>query len=205
MTNRAESPNLPVLTGLLLAVNVGIYILQLTRPGFTAEYALIPALVEAEPHRLITGAFLHSTASPLHIIGNMATLWIVGRSLERWTGSLIFGAIYAVSLVFGSLGAILLTPDPDTVIVGASGAIYGILGAVLILRAALRQNPLGDFALILGNLALGFIAPGISWQAHLGGLIGGLISGLVFIPAKRAIQVRRERKQVGYNSTQRSW
>jgi membrane associated rhomboid family serine protease len=115
----------------------------------------------------------------LHIGFNMYVLYILGQMLEPALGRLKFGTIYAVSLLCGSFGALLVTPHSPTV--GASGAIFGLMGAAAVEMRA-RQIPImqsGVGGLILLNLVISFTLPGISWGGHIGGLIGGAVAALV--------------------------
>jgi membrane associated rhomboid family serine protease len=128
--------------------------------------------------RIISGGFLH--ANLLHIFFNMYVLYVLGQLLEPALGSLKFTVIYAVSLLTGSLGALLVTPHAP--VVGASGAVFGLMGAAAVeLRA--RQIPVfqtGVGGLILINLIISFSLPGISWGGHIGGLLGGALAAAVF-------------------------
>jgi len=130
--------------------------------------------------RIVTGGFLHENL--LHIGFNMYILYILGLQLEPALGRLKFATIYFVSLLCGSLGALIVTPHSITV--GASGAVFGIMGAFAVeLRA--RQLPVmagglgGIGGLIFINLIISFTLPGISWGGHIGGLIGGTVAALV--------------------------
>ncbi|HWG08702.1 MAG TPA: rhomboid family intramembrane serine protease [Solirubrobacteraceae bacterium] len=126
--------------------------------------------------RVVTSGFLHENL--LHIGFNMYVLYVLGQMLEPVLGRLRFGLIYAVSLLAGSLGALIVTPHSVTV--GASGAVFGVMGAAAVeIRA--RQIPLmqsGVGGLILINLVISFTLPGISWGGHIGGLIGGTLAAL---------------------------
>src|SRR3984893_11126542 len=127
--------------------------------------------------RIVTGGFLHENL--LHIGFNMYVLYILGQMLEPALGRLRFGVIYAVSLLTGSLGALLVSPHSLTV--GASGAVFGLLGAAAVEMRA-RQVPVmqsGIGTLILINLVISFTLPGISWGGHVGGLLGGALAALV--------------------------
>ncbi len=127
--------------------------------------------------RIVTGGFLHENL--LHIAFNMYVLYVLGQMLEPALGRLRFGLIYAVSLLAGSLGALLVSPHSPTV--GASGAVFGIMGAAAVEMRA-RQIPImqsGVGGLILINLVISFTLPGISWGGHVGGLIGGALAALV--------------------------
>ena len=115
----------------------------------------------------------------IHIGFNMYVLYILGQMLEPALGRLKFGTIYAVSLLCGSFGALLVTPHSPTV--GASGAVFGLMGAAAVEMRA-RQIPVmqsGVGGLILLNLVISFALPGISWGGHIGGLIGGAVAMLV--------------------------
>ncbi len=133
--------------------------------------------------RLVTSGFLHENL--LHIGFNMYVLYILGQMLEPAIGRLRFGVIYGVSLLTGSLGALLVTPHSPTV--GASGAVFGIMGAAAVEMRA-REIPLmqsGVGGLILINLVISFTIPGISWGGHVGGLLGGALAAFVFQQAAR--------------------
>ena len=132
-------------------------------------------LDQGEWWRLITAAFLHGNL--LHLGMNMVVLWIVGAPVEQAIGRGRFLALYLVSGLSGSAGALIFSPDAVTV--GASGAIFGILGAALVLESQ-RSYVLGGqaFGLIVVNLVLTFAIPNISIGGHLGGLAGGALSML---------------------------
>jgi membrane associated rhomboid family serine protease len=127
--------------------------------------------------RIVSSGFMHEDL--LHIAFNMYVLYILGQMLEPALGRLRFGTIYAVSLLCGSFGALLVSPHTPTV--GASGAIFGLMGAAAVEMRA-RQIPImqsGVGGLILLNLVISFALPGISWGGHIGGLIGGAVAALV--------------------------
>ena len=132
-------------------------------------------LADGEWWRLITSAFLHG--SLIHLGLNMLVLWIVGAPVEQAIGRGRFLALYIVSGLAGSAGALLFSPNAITV--GASGAIYGILGAALVLESQ-GSHVLGGqaFGLIVFNLVLTFAIPNISIGGHLGGLAGGALAML---------------------------
>jgi membrane associated rhomboid family serine protease len=188
----------PYVTYTLIAANVIVF---LTEQGqFTAsnsaggsvvdEGVIARTLVERTPEgivvrmpiahehqywRLVTNAFLHASIS--HIALNMLLLWVIGRTLEPAIGSLRFGVIYFTAILWASFGVLVATPGASY---GASGAIFGLLGAFVVeLRArsiSLMESGIG--ALIIINLILTFTIPGISIGAHIGGLVGGFLAGL---------------------------
>jgi membrane associated rhomboid family serine protease len=177
-----------LVTKILIGINLAVYALCLaqgstltqTSGGIFEQGALVVqspfgGLADGEWWRLITAAFLHGNA--IHVGLNMFVLWMIGAPVEEAIGRGRFVALYLVSGLSGSAGALLL--DPDAVTVGASGAIFGILGAALILEWQ-RSYVLGGQALglIVFNLIFTFAIPNISIGGHLGGLAGGALGAL---------------------------
>jgi membrane associated rhomboid family serine protease len=123
--------------------------------------------------RLITGGFLHSGI--LHIAFNMYILYWLGTMLEPSLGHARFVALYFASLLAGSFGALLV--EPNAVTVGASGAVFGLMGAAFVLQRARGIDPMqsGIGPVILINLVLGFVIPNVSVGGHIGGLVGGVL------------------------------
>jgi membrane associated rhomboid family serine protease len=142
-----------------------------------------PAVADGDWWRLVTAGFLH--AGLLHIGFNMFALFILGTLLEPAIGTARFLAVYFVSLLAGSFGALLITPDTPTV--GASGAIFGLMSAAFVIarHRGLEQlaSQIGFYVII--NLAITFGVPGISIGGHLGGLVAGALAGLVIILSER--------------------
>lgn len=136
-----------------------------------------PPVAAGQWWRILTSAFLHSGA--LHLGMNMVSLFVLGPFLERALGWLRYAAVYLAALVAGSLGALILSPG--TLTLGASGAIFGLLGAIIIGQriGGVSSRASGLIPLLVLNLAFTFLVPGISIGAHLGGLAGGLIAGLL--------------------------
>jgi membrane associated rhomboid family serine protease len=173
-------------TRLLIAVNIVFFVLQHTNKTFTARYALIPRLISpftgqivagvahSEYYRLVTSAFLHNGV--LHIFFNMYALLVVGPTLEAELGRVRFAALYVISALGGSTAAYLLTA-PVSETLGASGAIFGLFGALFVVARRLGRETSGILGLIGINLVITFAVPNISWQGHLGGLVtGGLLA-----------------------------
>jgi membrane associated rhomboid family serine protease len=134
---------------------------------------------QGEYWRLITGGFLHDPSNPLHLAFNMYVLYWLGTMIEPALGHARFLALYFASLLAGSLGALLLS-DVRAYTTGASGAVFGLMAAAFIMQRERGINPMqsGLGAIILLNLGISFIVPGISIGGHLGGLIGGAIAAL---------------------------
>ncbi|MDA0163835.1 rhomboid family intramembrane serine protease [Solirubrobacter ginsenosidimutans] len=178
----------PIATYVLIAINVAVYFgvhsssqfsyhdLTLFGSGVYQDGTL-HGVAEGEWWRLVTSGFLHTET--VHLLLNMLSLFWLGRMIEPALGHARYVAIYLVSLLAGSLGVMLLDPNAETL--GASGAIYGLLGAAIVM-ARNRQISLIQSGL-LPILAINFIftlsVPGISLGGHLGGLVGGLVSTFV--------------------------
>ncbi len=190
----------PVLTTVLIALNVAVFILGIALDGGRAvrgatgqlqiDFGLIAKFAtdsgrtfpgvgvgEGEWYRLITSGFLHYGI--FHLLVNMYALWILGNAVENLGGRLRFGIVYGTSLLAGSLGALVLSPDSLTA--GASGAIFGMMGAIFLAQRAqgipFRQSPL--LGVLLINLFITFGLGGISIGGHLGGLAGGAAAGWI--------------------------
>jgi membrane associated rhomboid family serine protease len=168
----------PQLTYVLIAVNVIAFLGQ-RAGGLVDRGALFGPAVEAgEWWRVVTAGFLH--AGLIHLAFNMFFVYFLGQLLEPALGKLRFAAVYGVSLLGGSLGALLLSPDARTV--GASGAAFGLLGAGIVAMRARGIDPMqsGLGTTLLLNLAITFLIPGISIGGHIGGLVAGAAAGWLF-------------------------
>jgi membrane associated rhomboid family serine protease len=190
----------PVLTYVLIGINVavalgGFFSGASTTGGGIGGSSLIAdgavsrfSVDQGDYWRLLTSGFLHSGF--FHLLFNMFALYILGGMLEPAIGRLRFGIVYFVSLFAGAFGALLLTPDGYTV--GASGAIFGLMGAVVIVMRKRGINPMeSGIGLWIGlNLLITFTIPGISIGGHLGGLVGGALAALVFVELASRIKAR---------------
>lgn len=188
----------------LIGVNVVAFVLQQVVTGFTARYYDLAAfppppfqprigVAAGEYYRLLTSAFLH--ANVLHIALNMYALYLFGPPVEAALGRIRFVALYLIAAVGGSAMSYAFG-NPVQPSLGASGAIFGLLGAYLVINRRLGRDTSGVMALLLINLAFGFLVPRIDWRAHLGGLIFGALCAAVvaYAPAKPA--ARRTAVQV---------
>jgi len=191
----------PFVTQSLIAINVGIYLLQLlmgaglsARAGWIYEHGVLVStaldssgqvvgVAEGDWWRLVTAMFLHY--GPLHLGMNMLVLWFIGPPLEDYFGHGRYALVYLVSGLAGSAGALIWSPNALTV--GASGAIWGIMGAALVLEAR-RTYVFGGQAmgLVVLNLAFTFLVPGVSIGGHVGGLVGGALCALAFSSFRRS-------------------
>jgi membrane associated rhomboid family serine protease len=182
-------------TFVLIAINVVVYLVEIAggsgginspSGSISLDYGLYgPFVAEGEWYRLVTSGFLH--ASLIHIGFNMLLLYLLGRLLEPALGTPRFLVLYFASLLAGSLGVMIL--DPNSLTVGASGAVFGLFGAGFLLA---RERGLNELATQLGfliviNLVFSFTGNHISVGAHLGGLVGGLICSLVIVAGGRGM------------------
>jgi membrane associated rhomboid family serine protease len=175
----------PIATYVLMAISILVFLGGgggLTGSGSGEAYqqgALYGPLVSQshEYWRLVSYGFLHSGL--LHIGFNMYILYYLGTMLEPALGRARFLGLYFASLLGGAFGALLMSPDSPTV--GASGAIFGLMGAAFIMQRAQGIDPMqsGIGPLILLNLALGFVIPNVSVGGHLGGLAAGALAAMV--------------------------
>lgn len=173
----------PLVTYGLIAINVVMFVLQMTSKNLERELVLwAPGVAGGEYYRLVTSAFMHYGA--LHLLFNMWALYVIGPPLESWLGRLRFGALYALSALGGSVLVYWLAPI-GAATAGASGAIFGLFGATFVLAKHLRLDMRWLVAIIVANLILTFTVPSISWQGHIGGLVVGALIAAVFVYAPR--------------------
>lgn len=182
----------PMVTYALIGLNVVSFVLQSalgaprTNP-WTNALIFAPSIGADEPWRFLTTAFLHSTGSIFHIGLNMYALWSIGQFLEPALGRARYLALYLTSAVAGSVMVVLLATDADwnRGVVGASGAVFGLFGAVFVIMRRLRRDARGLVVLLVLNAVLSVVIPGISWQAHLGGFLVGAALGTAFAYAPK--------------------
>ena len=188
----------PRVTFGIIAVCAIVYVLQWIVPndGIYQDFAFASVYATTEygvfePWRMLTSAFLHSQGFLLHIVLNMYMLWMFGQALEPLLGRLRFIALYVISAIGGSVGFFLLTPAlPPSGVVGASGAIFGLFGAMLVVQRHRGGDTKQLWVLIAINGAIGFIVPQIAWQAHLGGAVTGAACAAVVAYAPRGPRQR---------------
>ncbi len=194
----ALAPARPIVTQVLIAINVVVYVMglglhganDLTRQGGlvgegTFDGITVVGVAAGEWYRIVTSGFLH--ADLLHLAFNMFMLWVLGSMLEPSMGKWPFLATYFMSLIAGSLGVLIL--DPNIVTVGASGAVFGLMGAAIIGQRANGISPwqTGIGGLLVINLAITFLVPGISIGGHVGGLLGGMAAGFILLVLRRSL------------------
>lgn len=191
----------PIVTQALIAINALVFLAELALGGDLTgtgswiyekgvlvasavdSSGLLVGVAEGEWWRLLTAVFLHY--GPLHLGMNMLVLWLLGQGVEDYFGHARFALLYVVAGLAGSAGALLWSPNALTV--GASGAIWGIMGAAIVLERR-RIYVFGGQAmmLLLLNVAVTLFIPGISIGGHFGGLVGGVLAALAFTSLRRS-------------------
>ncbi|MFD3755825.1 rhomboid family intramembrane serine protease [Streptomyces sp. NPDC058622] len=189
----ATDPQL--VTKVLIGLNAAVFLFCLAVPsaarplellGRYADYygAPVQGVSSGEYHRLLTSVFLH--AEWWHVIGNMLALWVIGGPLEAALGRARYLAVYLLSGLGGSALVYLLTA-PNVPTIGASGAVFGLLGATVVLARRLRYEVRPVLVMVGLMLLLSFVSFGslrVSWQAHVGGLVTGALVALgMLLPA----------------------
>jgi membrane associated rhomboid family serine protease len=187
----------PTLTYVLIGISVALAFGSMLSGGDSVggddgslirDFALSRATVgDGEVWRLVTAGFLH--AGLLHLLFNMYALYILGSMLEPGVGRVRFALIYFVSLLAGSFGALLLQETGYTV--GASGAIFGLMGAAVVIMRNRGIDPMeSGLGLWIGlNLLITFTIPGISIGGHIGGLIGGALVAAVLYDGVERLRI----------------
>ncbi|WP_051581148.1 rhomboid family intramembrane serine protease [Pseudonocardia acaciae] len=186
MTPIRDKPRVEVVTFILIGINVAVYVGEVAYPPLVGALGGIAERAAAgQYYRLVTSAFLHEPLPHLtHLMFNMLALWRFGRQVERVLGRGRYLVVYALSAAGGSAVSYAFLP-PQANGIGASGAIFGLFGALIVLvrRAGL---PLGEMLTMLAiNLVFSFLAPHIDWYAHLGGLVAGaVVTSAMVLPAR---------------------
>ncbi len=195
-----------MITRFLIVLNVIGFLWELTvaGPGMLSgggniervlqEGSLFPAAVlqDGQWWRIVTSAFMHGNL--LHIGVNMLSLWYLGRFIEYALGPWRMLFVYLVSLVCAGLGVVYFSA-PLVPTVGASGAIFGLFGALFALGLKLGGEPgmqlvRSNVGILVINLIITFAVPGISWQAHVAGLLAGfIVTYAIYFPPRRLVPV----------------
>ena len=174
--SRVGAAGAPVVTYSMMAICVLMYVVTSVSPSLKASLSLVPATLASRPWTILTGAFLHHDF--MHILFNMLSLYWVGRAIEPVMGRWRFLTLYLVSALGGSafiLAWCLIQPSEIFVsTVGASGAVFGLFGAVFVLQRLGGSDTTSILTLLGINLVYGFVVSGISWQGHIGGAIAGV-------------------------------
>ncbi|MFY9262661.1 MAG: rhomboid family intramembrane serine protease [Actinomycetaceae bacterium] len=177
---------IPRVTGTIIVISVLAAIVQQVVPQVGWELAFAPVVALVEPYRFITSAFLH--AGFYHIAFNMYALLILGMQLEPLLGRVRFLTLYLVSAIGGNAAVMVLASLTgwNGVAVGASGAIFGLFGALMVVLKAFNRDLTGLLVVLGINVVIGFIDPRISWESHLGGFLTGIVIMLLWNSLLRA-------------------
>ncbi len=190
-----------LVTRVLIAINVAVFLAQQAVPGLTERGAMVPGghvlsrfpggdvtqfqvpgVATGEYYRLITAAFLHQGV--LHIAFNMFALYLIGTQLEAMLGTARYLALYVLSALGGSVLGYLLAPANQGSI-GASGAVFGLFAALFIVGRRLSAD-VSQIAILIGvNLVITFVVSNIDWRGHIGGLVTGAVLAAAFAYAPR--------------------
>ncbi|MBW8793052.1 MAG: rhomboid family intramembrane serine protease [Streptomyces sp.] len=183
-----------LLTKILIGINIAVFLVQLSvGDSFTnrfeligqawfPQYGAVEGVAQGQYYRMLTAMFLHG--SYIHILFNMLSLWWIGGPLEAALGRARYLALYVVSGLAGSALTYLLA-DANQPSLGASGAIFGLFGATAVLIRRLNYDMRPIIALLVINLIFTFSWANIAWQAHIGGLVAGVIAGYAMVHAPR--------------------
>jgi membrane associated rhomboid family serine protease len=162
----------------LIGISALVFVAQLIF-GDALTFVLLyfaPATFE-QPWRVVTSMFAHG--SPLHLLFNMYSLFVLGRMLEPALGHARFAALYFISGLGGSIAVLLLAPGNS--VLGASGAIFGLLGALVVIVRRLGGNTTQLLIVIGLNVVIGFVVPNVAWQAHVGGALVGAALAAIYV------------------------
>ena len=180
MTYRSSRGFRLSLIQLLIGINLLLFIATVIKPELRFLLGLQPAIFLERPWTIVTNLFIHSGIG--HIIANMIALYFFGTFLSRLIGDRKFLIIYFLGGIVGNIFYILLGP-PFSIAIGASGAVFALGGTLTILTPKLRvfifpiPVPLPLWAAVIGGFLILSLFPHVAWQAHLGGLVLGLIAG----------------------------
>jgi len=165
---------------LIIAVNCLLFIATIIVPNLVFLLGLSPLLFRNQPWTMGTNLFIHG--NPWHLIANMLTFYFFGRYLSRLIGQSKFLIIYFCGGILGNIFFLILAP-PLSIGIGASGAVFALGGTLVMMRPKLRvlvfpvPVPLPLWAAVIGGFVIFSFFPGVAWQAHLGGLVFGLVFG----------------------------
>ena len=182
MTYRSQGPS-PIAAWLLIAINLVLYLVRVVNPEIVLDLGLLSEGFWDRPWTLVTHMFMHRDI--WHILANMVTLYFFGSFLNRLLGTSRFLIVYFAGGIMGGLVFLLLPPSELSLAIGASGAIFALAGVLVVMIPNMRVLlyfivPLPLWVAVIGIFIILFFIPNIAWQAHLGGLVLGLVAGYIF-------------------------
>lgn len=200
---RSDRPT-PIVTYVLIALNVLVFAITAAQSGnvmnnergsaLFLDWALWPPIIAANDEyiRVLGSGFLHFGA--IHLAVNMLALWIIGRDTELILGRARYLAVYGISILGGSAAVMLL--QTQAVTAGASGAVFGLLGAQAIILLRLRRSPAPVLTIIGLNVFISITIPGISLWGHLGGLVAGAAATAALLYAPQYLRAGNDRERI---------
>jgi membrane associated rhomboid family serine protease len=167
----------------IIAINIVFFLATSIQGRLIDTLGLAPSLFLQRPWTIVTAMFVHANLT--HILGNMLTLYFFGRVFYQIVGQNRFLAVYFIGGLLGNVAFMLLNMSSGGSVIGASGAIYAVAGALVVLMPKLRVMmwfiaPMPLWIVVLIFFVLWSFVPGVAWQAHMGGLVTGLIAGYIF-------------------------
>ena len=167
----------------LIAINFVFFLASSIRGSLIGTLGLAPALFLERPWTIVTSLFVHESFG--HIFGNMITLFFFGRALYQIVGQNKFLLVYFIGGILGNVVFILFNMSTGSLVIGASGAVYAIAGALVVMMPNMRVMmwfiaPMPLWVVVLIFFVLWSFIPGVAWQAHMGGLVTGLVAGYIF-------------------------
>jgi membrane associated rhomboid family serine protease len=173
----------PTAVWLIIGINLLLFVATLINGNIILLLGFQPASFLARPWTIVTNLFVHGGI--WHILANMITLYFFGSFLYRLIGRNKFLLVYFTGGILGNIVFFLLPPSPFSIAIGASGAIFALAGVLVVLMPSLRVLlffiiPLPLWVVVLVFFVIWSFLPGIAWQAHLGGLVLGLVAGYIF-------------------------
>ncbi|WP_329004631.1 rhomboid family intramembrane serine protease [Kribbella sp. NBC_00709] len=182
--------NQQIVTYTILALNVLVFIaVHVGSPRILQDLVMVPVLTESEPWRLLTSAFTH--VQIFHIFSNLFMLWQLGPPLEQMLGRLRFTVLYLLSALGGSV-AVWILAAPGSATLGASGAVLGLVGALLVISRARGLDITWIIMYVAVTAVLSFVIPNVSWEGHLGGFIVGAALAWIYLQLSKP---KRRNKQ----------
>lgn len=194
----------PLITYILIGVNVLVFAVTAAqsssvmnnhlRSGLFFDFALWPPMIAGNDEylRLLGSGFLHF--GPIHLAVNMFALWVIGRDTEIVLGRARYIAVYLLSILGGSAAVMLM--QTDAVTAGASGAVFGLMGAQAVILLRLRRSPAPILTVVAVNVFISITIPGISLWGHLGGLVIGAASTAAFLYGPQLLGAGTDRARV---------
>jgi membrane associated rhomboid family serine protease len=190
----ADPNRRPFMVWTLVVANVAVFVVtviqarsitNLTPSALYDDWVLTPVVARSGYWwQLVTAGFVH--VSPIHILFNMVALFVIGRDLERVLGPLRFSAVYLLGVLGGNI-AVFVFGAVTYSVAGASTGVFALMGGLLVVVYRLKLNPSQVITMIVINLVISVVIPGISLLGHVGGLIAGAVvtAGLIWAPAER--------------------